>query len=540
MRNHIIIFSFHFYIFKNRLCCFAQPVLSQIAVSLKKHTENRSFFTKSIICIGIYFCHMLLVTVSKMCYTGVQTKSSAERIRIMAKRVDLLQGNIMTTLVQLALPIMGTALIQMAYNLVDMVWIGKLGSGAVAAVGTAGLLMWLSNGFTVLSRMGGQVHTAQKLGAGDPEEAGKYAQNAIQMGALLSIGYSAVMLIACRPLIGFFRLNDPAVVESAVQYLSIVSLGILASFLNQMFTALITTTGNSRTPFYFMTIGLVFNIVLDPLLIFGLGPIPSMKAAGAAWATTIAQWLVSILFLLYIRRDDHLFCYVRLFGKMDKECCVSIVKLGLPSALQNCIFPLISMVIARQVASFGDAAVAVQKVGSQIESVSWMISDGFSVAINSFVAQNYGAHNFSRTGRGYRAAMISMTVWGIFCSLLLILCGGWLFQLFITEPDVVPMGISYLTILGFSQMFMCWEGVNTGAYCGFGKTLPPSIVGIVFTAARIPAALILSSTSLGLDGIWWSLSISSVCKGTLLTLLFWRFLRHKLKEVPESLSQVTI
>lgn len=157
---------------------------------LKKHTENRSFFTKSIVCIGIYFCHMLLVTVSKMCYTGVQTKSSAERIRIMAKRVDLLQGNIMTTLVQLALPIMGTALIQMAYNLVDMVWIGKLGSGAVAAVGTAGLLMWLSNGFTVLSRMGGQVHTAQKLGAGDPEEAGKYAQNAIQMGALLSIGYA--------------------------------------------------------------------------------------------------------------------------------------------------------------------------------------------------------------------------------------------------------------------------------------------------------------------------------------------------------------
>ncbi len=87
----------------------------------------------------------------------------------MAKRVDLLQGNIMTTLVQLALPIMGTALIQMAYNLVDMVWIGKLGSGAVAAVGTAGLLMWLSNGFTVLSRMGGQVQVAQCIGRGDRE-----------------------------------------------------------------------------------------------------------------------------------------------------------------------------------------------------------------------------------------------------------------------------------------------------------------------------------------------------------------------------------
>lgn len=442
----------------------------------------------------------------------------------------------MTTLVQLALPIMGTALIQMAYNLVDMVWIGKLGSGAVAAVGTAGMFMWLSTGFTVLSRMGGQVHTAQKLGADQVVEAGKYAQNAIQLGALLSVAYTVVMLVGCRSLIGFFHLNDPAVVESAVQYLMIVSLGILASFLNQMFTALITTTGNSKTPFYFMTIGLVFNIVFDPLLIFGLGPIPAMKAAGAAWATTLAQWLVSILFLMYIRQDDHLFCHVHLFGRMSKQHCLEIVRLGLPSALQSCLFPLISMVIARQVASFGDAAVAVQKVGSQIESVAWMISDGFSVAINSFIAQNYGAKNLQRAGKGYRAAMIAMTVWGIFCTLLLIFCGGWLFQLFISEPDVIPMGVSYLTILGFSQMFMCWEGVNNGAYCGFGRTLPPSVVGITLTAARIPAALILSATSLGLDGIWWSISLSSVCKGTLLTLLFWRFLHHKLKEEPASLT----
>lgn len=195
-------FTFIFYILKTGCAVLHSLFCHKLQYHLKNIQKTDPFYQINCLHRDI-FCHMLLVTVSKMCYTGVQTKSSAERIRIMAKRVDLLQGNIMTTLVQLALPIMGTALIQMAYNLVDMVWIGKLGSGAVAAVGTAGLLMWLSNGFTVLSRMGGQVHTAQKLGAGDPEEAGKYAQNAIQMGALLSIGYSAVMLIACRPLIGF-------------------------------------------------------------------------------------------------------------------------------------------------------------------------------------------------------------------------------------------------------------------------------------------------------------------------------------------------
>ena len=94
----------------------------------------------------------------------------------MSKRVDLLNGSIISPLIRLALPIMGTSLIQMAYNMVDMIWIGRIGAGAVAAVGAAGMFMWLSGGLMILARMGGQVYTAQNLGAGNLEEAGKYAQ----------------------------------------------------------------------------------------------------------------------------------------------------------------------------------------------------------------------------------------------------------------------------------------------------------------------------------------------------------------------------
>ena len=445
----------------------------------------------------------------------------------MAKRIDLLSGSIVSPLTRLALPIMGTSLIQMAYNLVDMIWVGRTGAGGVAAVGAAGMFMWLSGCLMVLARMGGQVYTAQRLGAGDVTGAARYTTASLQMGTAFSILYTLALILGARPLIGFFRLNSAQVVEDAVTYLWIVALGMFSSYINQILSAIITTTGNSRTPFLAMAAGLGINFFLDPLLIFGLGPVPGMGVAGAAIATVLAQVIVTVIFWLYIRRDDHLFAHVRLLARPDFKVWREILKLGVPSALQSAIFPMISMVIARLIAGWGDDAVAVQKVGSQIESVAWMMADGFSVAVNSFIAQNVGAGNYQRAKKGYRVSMGIATVWGLFCTLLLFFGGGMIFRIFIPDPAVSPMGVSYLTILSYCQLFVCWEYITTGAYSGFGHTLTPSVVSIVFTALRIPAALALSSTVLELDGIWWSISLSAVCKGVLIVILFFFFLRRK-------------
>ena len=113
------------------------------------------------------------------------------------------------------------------------------------------------------------------------------------------------------------------------------------------------------------------------------------------------------------------------------------------------------MVLARFVASYGDAAVAVQKVGSQIESISWMTADGFAAAVNSFIAQNHGAGNKVRIRKGYSCAMGIVLIWGVICTLLLMLCPAPVFRIFITEPEILPMGIDYLVILGVSQLFRC-------------------------------------------------------------------------------------
>lgn len=439
----------------------------------------------------------------------------------MKTRINLLEGKILPALSALALPIMATSLIQMAYNLIDMIWIGKIGASAVASVGAAGMFMWLSNGLATLAKMGGQIKVGHALGAQKKEDAAFYAQSSIQMGIVFAVMFGILSIVFADEMIGFFQLNSAQVIQDAKLYLMITCGLVIFSFVNQIFTGILTAMGNSRTSFIATGIGLVLNIVLDPLFIFGFGVIPPMGVAGAAIATVLAQLVVMLLFLYTILRDMVLFCDVHILHSYSSQHTREIFRIGFPSAVQSMLFSGISMVIARLIAGWGDAAVAVQKVGSQIESISWMTAEGYAAALNSFVAQNHGAKNTGRIWEGYRLSMVVMLSWGVFCSLVLIVFPQVIFQVFIQELEVLPMGVDYLRILGVSQLFMCMEITTAGTFSGLGKTLPPSIVSILLTGARIPMAMLLGSW-MGLNGVWWAITISSIGKG--IVLLGW-FLR---------------
>jgi Na+-driven multidrug efflux pump len=178
------------------------------------------------------------------------------------------------------------------------------------------------------------------------------------------------------------------------------------------------------------------------------------------------------------------------------------------------------MFIARIIAQWGPIPIAVQKIGSQIEAISWMTAGGFQTAMSTLVGQNYGADKWPRIVKSYFIGMLVMSVVGILATGLLIFAAKPLFSIFIDEEETIRYGIVYLRILGLSQLFMCLESTTAGAFNGLGKTIPPSVVGIIFNALRIPATLVLSSTDLGLNGVWWAISMSSVCKGTVLTAWF--------------------
>ena len=448
----------------------------------------------------------------------------------MEDRKNLTEGKITSILIKLAMPIMGTSFIQMAYNLINMIYLGRVSSSAVAAVGTAGFFTWLAEAIVYVPKVGAEIGVSQSVGRGSKKDIKGYIENNLQLNIILGLFYGIFIILFKHKLIAFFNINDGSVVKTAENYLFIISLGMNFIFINPVFTGIFNGYGDSKTPFKINTIGLIINMVLDPILIFGLGPFNRMEVLGAGIATVISQISVTCLFIYSIYKKTKIFKGVNLLKLPNVKYLKHIVKLGFPVALENGMFCFFAMVIARIVAAFGEVPIAVQKVGSQIEAISWMTAGGFSTAVGAFVGQNYGARRWDRIKEGYKDAIKIVIIIGISASALLILGARPLFSIFIPESKAIAYGTSYLRILGISQLFMCLEITTAGAFNGMSKTIPPALVGIVFTGLRIPFAMILSKPYyLGLNGVWWSISLSSIFKGVILTLWYIIYLRKRIK-----------
>lgn len=445
----------------------------------------------------------------------------------MENKVDLTSGNISKTLLRLSLPIMGTSFIQMAYNMIDMIWVGKIGSEAVAAVGTAGFFPWLAMAFVAISRVGAEVMVAQSIGKDDKDSAKGYIKSSIEINIILSTLYMFTLIVLNKQLVGFFNLGDSNVIKMSEEYLVIIAFSMIFYFVNPILTAIFNGLGNSKIPFFINTVGLIINIILDPILIFGING-KGLGVNGAALATSLAQVVVTLSFIIVIIKTKNDYFKIKFFKSIDKKIYKEVLKLGFPVALQSGLFTIFAMIIGVVVASFGPEAIAAQKVGSQIESISWMVCEGIGYALSSFVGQNYGAGKIDRVEKGCKSALLISIVLGIINTLLLVFFARELFSLFINETEAIKKGASYLIIIGYSQVFMCVEIVVAGIFRGLGKPLIPSIIMIVLTGLRIPMAYLLSSV-IGLNGVWWSLTISSILKGVSLYILF--FYMQKTKKI---------
>lgn len=441
---------------------------------------------------------------------------------------NLTKGPILKTLTKLAIPIMASSFLGTLYNITDMAWIGLLGSKAVAGVGVGGMFTWFSQGLAAMARMGGQVQVAQCIGRGERDRAHGFAQAAVQLATLMGMAYAVISLVFTRQMVAFFQLTDPEAQTAALSYTKIACGLIVFSFLTLTMTGLYTAQGDSKTPFLANLIGLVTNMILDPVLILGPGPFPKLGVVGAAIATVTAQAIVMMMMILgvIIQKKENVLKGIRLTAKIPKEYLGGLCRIGIPTAIQGMAYCAISMVLTRMVSAYGAEAVATQRVGGQIESISWNTADGFAAALNAFIAQNYGAGKMDRVRKGYRASLWTVGIWGLLISFVFICFPKAIADIFFHEPKAVATAVGYLVIIGFSEAFMCVELTTVGALSGLGRTRLCSIISIAFTSARIPLAIILGGL-IGLSGIWWALSITSIIKGIIFTCTFWWITRKR-------------
>ena len=438
----------------------------------------------------------------------------------MEKNIDLTKGSISEKIFKFTLPLLGTSFINMLYNFVDMICIGRIGSGAVASVGTAGFFLWFANASASMARIGAQVTISNAFGRKDYEDIKNNANAAIWINLLFGLLVGLLLILFNGPVIAFFKIGDVQIIRDARDYLIIIALAMPFTYVNPVIGAIFNSVGNSRAPFWFNSAGLVFNIVFDIVLIFGLGPFPALGVRGAAIATALAQVLVFVLLIGYNLRMEDKNLQFSVFSLPSGHAMLNTCRIGLPSALQATLYCVYSIIIARIVANFGPVSIAVQKVGAQIESISWMTSDGLAIAATAFVGQNHGIGNRDRIQKGIRVIWGYAAAFGGLSAVLLIFFGRPLFTIFLSDAASLAGGIDYLRILGYSQIFMAIEIVTIGIFNGHRQTTIPAAISIVLTGSRIPLAIYLSSTALGVNGIWWALSATSIVKGLVLPAAF--------------------
>jgi putative MATE family efflux protein len=326
-------------------------------------------------------------------------------------------------------------------------------------------------------------------------------------------------------LIGFFHVREANVASGAKNYLLIVSLAIPATFVTASICGTFNGSGNSRVPFVMNAVGLVLNAILDVIFIFRFG----WGVEGAAAATSIAQWAVcSAAIFAIARKKDRPFKNFKLLEMPVWRFCAQILRWTVPLGVVSILFTFCTMFLSRFAAGFGAGAIAVYRIGSNIESLCWLTGEGISTSIAAFVGQNYGAGRWDRIREGLRAALISWCAWGVAATVFMVTAGRTLFGFFIQEAPLIEMGVDFLRILAICEIFGCLEAIAFGSFRGFGKTLPQSVVSVICNAMRVPLAYALSRTFLGVNGIWLSIAVSASVRG--LWAFVW-FARH-LKKTP--------
>lgn len=420
---------------------------------------------------------------------------------------DLTTGNVVQSILRMAIPIIGTSFMQLAYSFTDMLWLGKLGSQAVAAVGTAGFYGHLGWAIASIILVGCGIMVSQAVGKKDEQKAQYLTQNALVGLLIITISYFILIQFSYDSLIGFFELNDIETEQMAHTYLRWSSFGLIFMLTSRMFGSVSNARGNSKFPFMVGTVGTVLNIILDPIFIFVL----DLGVLGAVWATIIAQMTVTALYIIYRAKQ---FLGKRATWTFSLEPIQAMIKLGFPPSTQFIVFSLVAMTIGKIVSGFGSHAIAAQKIGLQIEAITFMTIGGINGAILSFTGQNFGAKQYKRVREGYRVGLKVSIIFGGIMTLIFYNFAEHMVMWFVQDPETVKIGASYLRIVGLSQIFMCVDLMSTGVINGIGKTKWPASSNIAMILLRIPLAIWLSADHrFGIEGVWMALLISTMLRG---------------------------
>ncbi len=429
-------------------------------------------------------------------------------------RSSLVQGPLSGAILRLSLPAVGSSLLTLVFLLVDIFWVGRiLGPAALAAVSTAGFAVWILASVAEMIAVGLTAVASRRHGEG------AHGVAAVVAGTTLMLALAIGAVIAASgwlivPLHFAIMQTPPEVTEPGRLYLTTYLLGaplFLGFFACE---ATFRASGDTRTPLLLLAASVALNVVLDPLLITGFGPLPALGIAGAAIAAILTRaGVLAAGFVILARRR-----LIRL-SVFDFRAAFGALRIGLPVAANGIFFSLVYIGLTRITTRFGVPALAALGIGHKLEGLSYMVASGFGLASAAIVGQNMGA---GRADRARRAGWLTAgyaSATGAVVALAFLAFPEPMLGIFTRDPLVVADGVLYLRAMAAVQVSMGLEIVLESALGGAGYTIQPMIWSGLFTAARIPMAAWLAG-AWGVQGVWWALGITAVARGVAMAVLW--------------------
>jgi putative MATE family efflux protein len=418
---------------------------------------------------------------------------------------DIDPASINRTIIALALPSMLENLLVSAVFISDTFLIGHLSDpAALAAVGISGSFLFIANGLFQALSIGSMALVARAYGEHNLLNAKKYAGQSVSLALVFAIIASVVLFPLAEPFLKLI-INDPEVVRQGTLYIHLILSTSIVAFPLQVMTGIMRATGDTRTPMYITLLMNVVNILLAMALIFGFGPIPSLKIEGAGIATALARAFGSLLALYVMTRGlSKLRISLREMWVWHWPDVGRIWRIALPSMLDSIIQRVGFITFTSIVASLGTAVVAANQIANTIESLSFLPAFGLSMATSAIVGQCLGARNVKIAELAVgRSAILSLSI-AMVTALGAVFFGGGIAAAFGASPQILGLATMAVQLSALEQPFITLNNIFGGALRGAGDTRSPMVVSLVGVFLfRITAVYLLAIIlGLGLAGVW--------------------------------------
>ena len=439
---------------------------------------------------------------------------------------SLTEGSISSGMFRFALPILFANVLQSLNGSVNSIWVGRyLGEAALTATSNANTVMFLLIGAAFGIAMAATILIGQCIGANDISEARRVVGTSATFFAALSVVMAVAGLVLCEPLLVVMSTPRDSL-PLAVAYMRVIFLGLPFMYMYAFVGSVLRGAGDSKTPFQFMLLSVAIDIALNPLFIFGLGPVPALGIAGSALATFFAQAISLVALVTHLYRRRHLLVLHKeeiRHLRLDWAIVGTLVKKGIPMCAQMLVVSLSAVLMIALVNNFGVDTTAAFGAALQLWNYIQMPTFAVGMAVSSMAAQNVGAQKWDRVNAIARVGVTFSVVITGSIVLLIELLDTWAFQIFLPSGSGALQIATHLNhIVTWSYIFFGVSMVLFGVVRATGAVMAPLFVlTIALLVVRFPLAEMLINRY-QTDAVWWSFPISSAL-AAVLAILYYKY-----------------